>query len=343
MTILHKKKISSYFIHAFFWLLFCLGNWVMSGSKDSFLFFILYYSAALGFPILYFYIHISLLKKTKNIKKMKQLKIIFFSVIMIFITGFILELIVYLDSVVKKYFGFEIYVDPFTTFEYFLNVTVMGIIILGASFYFLIYIYRIQKKQISNLFSQQFKYQIQPHFFNNELQNLYAFIQNNNKEDGLNYVHNLADILNYNISASNTHSIDLLKEIQHLFNYLDLIADQWELHDKINYSLQATSTAELKIQPLILIYFVENSVKHSGLIHQVENAWLKLDISVQKNIFTLELSNSKPTNTRDIPFSTQVGLRNAKELLEIFYGKDHQLKIISKETIYTVQLHIKLP
>jgi hypothetical protein len=332
-------RIGSHFL---FWLIFCLGNWKMNNTSDNFWTFLSFYTVALGFPIVYFYIHVYILKRLQYVKKHKRLKTVLFSFFALFISALLLESLIYLDEIVKKYFNIEIAVDPFNLFEYLLNLAFMGVIILGASFYFLINIYFKQKNKIEKLNQQQFRYQVQPHFLNNELQNLYNYIKNNEKENGLNYVYNLADIINYNIEASNSQTIEIQKEIKHLFNYLDLIADQWNLHNRIHYSFEGNSRNNLLIQPLILIYFVENSIKHSGVLDQEDKSFVNLELKIEANNFIFNLVNSIPKNSKKIPSTTQVGVRNAKELLKLVYGNNHLLKIKEDLNTYTVFLSITL-
>jgi sensor histidine kinase YesM len=51
-----------------------------------------------------------------------------------------------------------------------------------------------------------------------------------------------------------------------------------------------------QIAPLLLIPFLENAFKH-GTSEQLEQAWIFLDLSVDDNVLTFKLVNSRDTDT----------------------------------------------
>ncbi|MEJ7585936.1 MAG: histidine kinase [Ferruginibacter sp.] len=104
------------------------------------------------------------------------------------------------------------------------------------------------------------KSQINPHFLFNSLNSVYFLIDKNNP-DARNALGKFSDMLRYQLYEMNGDQIPVEKEIRYLNDYVDLQKlrkdDQYVLSFKYSPEVKG-----FKIEPLLLVPFVENAFKH---------------------------------------------------------------------------------
>ncbi|MGB0871021.1 MAG: histidine kinase [Flavobacteriales bacterium] len=330
----------THFIHFIFWFLFSIIHWKLSESQDSFLFFTSYYCVMICYCIISFYGHGYLLSFFTINQNYKVISLIGISLGYVLLNSLFFELLVNIDTLVKREIGFEVQQNSISIQEILLNFTLFFFITICSSFYLLILEYFDKINKYNTLKIKTINNQINPHFINNELQNLCIFLEGNNKEDGLNYLEKLSSILNYNIIANNHEKILIKEEIFFLINYLDIISDQWSIHNKIDYCIKGDVKTEFKIVPLILIYFVENAIKHSGVVNHKTKVSVEIDI--QEKGINLRVGNSLPERMKNTINSTKTGMKNAKTLLNFHYPSKFDLVIDDTENWYKINLLITL-
>ena len=105
------------------------------------------------------------------------------------------------------------------------------------------------------------KYQINPHFFMNTLNNIHALIDID-AEYAKQTVIELSKMMRYVLYDSGRESISLEKDIQFIRNYIELMRIRYT--DAIDIRLDAPGSlpGRISIPPLLLIVFVENAFKH---------------------------------------------------------------------------------
>ncbi len=185
------------------------------------------------------------------------------------------------------------------------------------------------------------KSQIQPHFFFNTLNNLYALtLEKSNLAP--NVVLKLSDIMQYVIYDVNKPKVKLLNEIEYIQNYVDLELLRCHEDARVDISLQGNIN-DVKIPPLIFLSFIENCFKHGNK----NNSDFYVYISIEKTntdflIFNLENSfDSKNTyNIKNL--RSGVGNSNTKRRLDLIYKDLYTLDILKKENVFTVNLKIPL-
>lgn len=179
------------------------------------------------------------------------------------------------------------------------------------------------------------KTQINPHFFFNTLNNLYALTVKNSAE-APEVILKLSDMMRYTIYEGRKDVVTLKAEITYLENYI-------ELH-KIRYHKSVTILFEHDIEvggtiaPLLFIILLENALKH-GVESLTQDAYVKMNLrSNAKEIqFTIE-NNFAPS---EIATEKGIGLENLKHRLSLIYPKRHELRITEKGNVYSVDLKIK--
>jgi len=180
--------------------------------------------------------------------------------------------------------------------------------------------------------------QINPHFLFNVLNNLYALTL---KKSSLapDIVLKLSEMMEYMLYDSTDEKVQLEKEIAYLNNYIEL--------ERLRLSTDAIITQDIdtglngyEIAPLLLLPLLENAFKH-GLTRQMENSWLKVNITLNKGVLTVVIANSKPAAVAR-KSKGGIGLGNLRKRLELLYPGRHQLDFVDKENVFEARLTIVL-
>jgi hypothetical protein len=180
------------------------------------------------------------------------------------------------------------------------------------------------------------KLQIHPHFLFNTLNSIYASAIK--KEDKTaDKVLVLADFMRYLLQDSYQDEVFLHKEIQYINNFVELQKSRLTNSVLINFTSNGTFS-DKKIAPLILFTFVENAFKYG--VNPDEESEINITISMNNDELELLVFN-RIVSSKNIE-SSNIGIKNTKERLILFYPKKHSLNISKKENIFIVNLKITL-
>lgn len=185
----------------------------------------------------------------------------------------------------------------------------------------------------------QLKSQIQPHFFFNTLNNMYALSVQKSPETPL-MIKNLSSIMRYVLYESNHDKVSLEKEVDFIKSFIELESFRHTPSNLIEFSTQG-NFSQLMIEPLLFMPLIENTFKH--VLHQhIADRWIKIVLSVDERELIFQTSNALPPfSGRDIE-SGGIGLKNVKKRLELLYPDRHELIIFEEENSFTVTLVINL-
>ena len=232
---------------------------------------------------------------------------------------------------------------PFFSFQsLFVNSTPVLMALAGSFIYKLISLNRERERREHLLIEAEnrfLKSQLNPHFLFNSLNNIYAMAQMK-EENTSEAIFQLSEILRYILYDCNKGSVLLEKEIQYLESFIQLSMLKEEVPLNVNCNFENINS-KLKIAPLILIPFVENSFKHSN-IEDAQNGWIKIEGRTKNNIFYFQIQNSVPKTPQPKDQQGGIGLENIRRRLELIYPENHEFKIQKKEQFFAVQLKIAL-
>ncbi len=203
----------------------------------------------------------------------------------------------------------------------------------------------INEQQRKNLFQEKLeaelsllKSQIHPHFLFNTLNNLYALTLIQSKE-APDIVLKLSGLLDYMIYKSNDRFVSLDKELQMLESYIELEKLRYNKRLDFDYQLKG-EPGSLKIAPLIMLPFIENSFKH-GAGNDRTNPKIRIKIEIGNDCLTLQVVNSiRGEKKKDESLGEGIGLKNVRRRLELIYPDDHKLEIRESEIEFEVNLEI---
>ena len=185
---------------------------------------------------------------------------------------------------------------------------------------------------------QYLKYQVNPHFFMNTLNNIHALVDIDPERAKASIVE-LSKLMRYVLYEGNNRLTPLSREVQFLRNYVQLMSMRYT--GNVSISLDAPEVLpDLSLRPLLLVIFVENAFKH-GISYRTKSF---VEISLQPHGDRLMFScrNSRPEIKHDENMKGGVGLSNVRRRLDLLFPADYTLDIKETEDIYTVKLEIPL-
>jgi len=178
--------------------------------------------------------------------------------------------------------------------------------------------------------------QVSPHFLMNTLNNIHALVDLN-PEDAKESIVKLSRLMRYLLYDSENGKTKLVKEIEFIKSYVDLM----KLRLVSNVDIQLSFPDEIpdvEIPPLLFISLVENAFKH-GISYQAESYILIfLQIHEKHLFFRIKNSLHKKTKPRE---QGGIGLANLKKRMELIYGTDFSLSV--SETENSFETNIKIP
>ncbi|WP_345273585.1 sensor histidine kinase [Flaviramulus aquimarinus] len=188
--------------------------------------------------------------------------------------------------------------------------------------------------------STELKYlrtQIQPHFFFNTLNNLYALTLKKS-DNALRLIIKLSDMMQYILYEVKSSKASLLKEINHINNFIDI--ERLRFDDRVDAEMDITGGIEdICVPPLLFLSFVENCFKHG--MKENDQLKIKMSFDVLNNgylEFTL-INNFNPKATEYI--ASGIGNENAKRRLKLLFSNNFVLE--SKVEGNTYKLFLKIP
>ncbi len=181
------------------------------------------------------------------------------------------------------------------------------------------------------------KYQINPHFFMNTLNNIHALIDID-AESAKSAVIELSKMMRYVLYDSGHELISLNRDIQFLKNYIELMRIRYTDDVDIRLEYPHNLPEQVSIPPLLLIVFVENAFKHGISYNHPSFIRIRVGYADEKVFAAIENSrHAAPEKHHE----AGIGLENVRKRLSLIYGeKGYSLEILEAETTYTVNLEI---
>ncbi|WP_299606201.1 histidine kinase [uncultured Aquimarina sp.] len=182
---------------------------------------------------------------------------------------------------------------------------------------------------------QYLKAQIQPHFFFNTLNNLYALtIQKSSKASEV--VVKLSEFMQYIIYDASKRKVSLIQEIQYIDNYIEL--------ENIRYGSQIKTEINIKgciddvlITPLLFLPFVENAFKHGFKDTGEMSLLVSFEVRDDTLIFISENSYDEKASSRS---KNGIGIKNVERRLQLLYNENYMLLISNDNNLYKITLKI---
>lgn len=356
-----KNRYLKVLIHALFWLLVLLAlNTIFSfriyteeitvieqGQKVPFDFELRIYrilSIGFIFKIIFFYVNTYVLLQAYSANK-KALQLLL-KIILLFLLCFTAEWLV--DRYYYAHFAMNFFPDMKV---YVIKMhLLLYCLLLGFSvaYYFLKEWVKNERK--TNQLTEEklrnelilLKYQINPHFLFNTLNNLFSLAQKYNNEELVAGISKLAGLMRYAVYESSRENVSVQEEVNYINDYIGIFKLRIADEDEVDITFKTKGELEnYYIAPMLLIPFVENTLKHGIHFKKYSTVVISLDVEDDSLIFKTFNTNHAHLyhNNGSLP---GIGLKNVQRRLQLIYPEKHQLLISEEDDFYYVELNILL-
>ena len=199
---------------------------------------------------------------------------------------------------------------------------------------------RLQALEKQNLEQQleYLRYQINPHFFMNTLNNIHALVDID-PEKAKDTILELSKMMRFVLYEGNKQGVPLSRELDFIRHYITLMKLRYT--DKVRITTDLPQEApDRQIPPLILITFIENAFKH-GVSYQ-SDSFIEVKVTTGSDRLYFTCRNSKVEPATVIDRQGGVGLVNVRKRLNLLYPHDYTLRIQDDPDVYSVELNIPL-
>ena len=201
-----------------------------------------------------------------------------------------------------------------------------------------------QHSRIATLEKQQvqaeldvLKQQINPHFFFNTLNNLYALSLTRSAKTPQ-VILQLSELMRYVIYEGQKEQVPLSAEVKYMEDYLHL--QKIRMHKSVDVQLHHEGyDPSLQISPLLLIILIENAFKHG--VEPAEGAsFLHIKLQTEKDEVYFTCRNSVEPAEKEM--AKGIGLENLRRRLQLLYPGDHTLHTETDGHTFFASLKLQL-
>jgi hypothetical protein len=182
--------------------------------------------------------------------------------------------------------------------------------------------------------------QISPHFMFNIMNTLVSMARKKSELMEPSLI-SLSQLMRYMLYDSDDGQVNLEKEIEYLKNYINL--QLLRFGDDLRLNLFLSGNFEgFKIEPMLLIPFVENAFKHGIGIIKNPIIDVSIDIDNNKRLLQMVVMNTIGEKVNINNTGSGIGLNNVQRRLELLYPEKHSICVTQKDDLFTVNLEISL-
>lgn len=197
---------------------------------------------------------------------------------------------------------------------------------------------RLEKQDLERQL-EYLRYQVNPHFFMNTLNNIHALVDIN-PERAKTTIVELSKMMRYILYEGDKKLIPVQREALFLKNYIELMRLRYSSRVSINLDIPEMMP-DMMLPPLLLIIFVENAFKHG--VSYAAPSFIDIKVEVTQDKLKFRCRNSRQEQKPDEKKKKGgVGLANARRRLDLLFPNQYSLEIKENDKEYDVQLEIPL-
>lgn len=183
------------------------------------------------------------------------------------------------------------------------------------------------------------KAQINPHFFFNTLNNIYALTALDAELAGK-AIHQLSRMMRYLLYDTQAGHTMLSQEIAFVKDYISLM--QLRITDAVKLTINTPEQLrDMLLAPMILLPFIENAFKHG--VRATQPCYVDMAITQRDKVLDMVVRNSViKDNSVSLEVNSGIGLVNTKRRLDLLYPGKYQLDIQELDADYNVHLVLDL-
>ncbi|QMW05810.1 sensor histidine kinase [Spirosoma foliorum] len=183
------------------------------------------------------------------------------------------------------------------------------------------------------------KAQINPHFFFNTLNNIYALTLIDT-ETAREAIHRLSRMMRYVLYETQSGTTLMSKELSFVSDYIQLM--QLRLTDKVSVTFNTPNPLhDQPIAPMLLLPFVENAFKHG--VSAMHPSRIHIAIEQEPNKLLLDVHNTLfVEKAPSLETGNGIGLTNTRRRLDLLYPGQYELQINEHTTAGEYHVHLTL-
>jgi|GEM_PF-320563 len=182
--------------------------------------------------------------------------------------------------------------------------------------------------------------QVNPHYFFNALNNIYAIAQRHDDDEAGRAILKLSETMRYVIYDSDANAVPLGREVEYIRNTIDVFRLRFAPDENPDIRLRTDGDLDaVLVPPMILTPFVENALKH-GLDGRGRGR-VEVEIRREGPWLELRVENTRPGGGGGGRKPPGVGLANVRRRLELLYPGRHALDVEETPELYRV--HLRMP
>ncbi len=178
------------------------------------------------------------------------------------------------------------------------------------------------------------KYQINPHFLMNTLNNIHALIDIDAKMAKRGLIE-LSEMMRHVVYESSADTIPISADMKFIENYIELMRVRYSQRIDIRFNYPKNLPSHYAIPPLVLIVFVENAFKHG--VGRKRDSFIHIDVTLNHQTLQATICNSVHPTAGG---KKGIGLENVRRRLEHIFDTRYSLDIEQTEEKYCVNLKI---
>ena len=183
------------------------------------------------------------------------------------------------------------------------------------------------------------RYQVNPHFLMNTLNNIHALIDIDS-EGAQEAVVELSRLLRYALYDAERPSVSLQKEVDFVGNYIALMRIRLGEQVEVRFDVPSPVPSG-SVPPLLFASFVENAFKHGVSYQQASFVHIAIEAGGGRLVFSC--TNSRFPDKADVGNEAGgLGLRNVRQRLDLLFPGNYRLDFREQTDSYAVRLDIPL-
>lgn len=177
------------------------------------------------------------------------------------------------------------------------------------------------------------RYQINPHFFMNTLNNIHALVDVD-PEKAKESIQAFSKLMRIVLYEGDSPTIPLEQEANFIRHYISLMRLRYPESVIIDLALPQ-DTAGAKVPPLLMASFVENAFKH-GISYE-EHSFVHVSMVLKEEKIYFKCANSRHAG-KDEAGTGGMGMQNVRERLDLLYGGLYTLNLTQTDKVYEILL-----
>lgn len=194
-----------------------------------------------------------------------------------------------------------------------------------------------KEKAVAEL--EYLKQQINPHFLFNALNSIYSLTISHSPAAS-DSVLRLSSILRYMLYETDKENVPLSDEVAVIEGYIALQKLRLTPKTTVTFELTGDAVAGYRIEPLLLIPFIENAFKYG--VDSIEDSFIRIRLKLENESLCFSVQNRVVGKTTTDERNSGIGIKNIRRRLELLYPDRFDLETKEKDGIFYVSLTLKL-